>query len=120
MLPVVTDTQVSTVAGDIVFNLQCNINSGPQRARTHVLITVPLGNLYGRGASDNKAPVLAWIHAVEAYQALKMVSERAHSNRLMHPPALDCVHATGNKNQQCELQTETKGQIRAPKVYLCP
>ncbi|KAJ8005382.1 hypothetical protein DPEC_G00146040 [Dallia pectoralis] len=28
------------------------------------------GNLYGRGASDNKAPVLAWIHTVEAYQAL--------------------------------------------------
>ncbi|KAG7239069.1 hypothetical protein INR49_030216, partial [Caranx melampygus] len=30
------------------------------------------GNLYGRGASDNKAPVLAWIHTVEAYQALNM------------------------------------------------
>ncbi|KAK3541103.1 hypothetical protein QTP86_014140 [Hemibagrus guttatus] len=30
------------------------------------------GNLYGRGASDNKAPVLAWIHAVEAYKALNM------------------------------------------------
>ncbi|XP_076135565.1 cytosolic non-specific dipeptidase [Alosa pseudoharengus] len=30
------------------------------------------GNLYGRGASDNKAPVLAWIHAVEAYQALNL------------------------------------------------
>ncbi|KAM3873191.1 cytosolic non-specific dipeptidase [Diretmus argenteus] len=30
------------------------------------------GNLYGRGTSDNKAPVLAWIHAVEAYQALNM------------------------------------------------
>uniref|UniRef100_A0A3P8XHF6 Peptidase M20 dimerisation domain-containing protein n=1 Tax=Esox lucius TaxID=8010 RepID=A0A3P8XHF6_ESOLU len=28
------------------------------------------GNLYGRGASDNKAPVLAWIHTVEAYQDL--------------------------------------------------
>ncbi|XP_066572172.1 cytosolic non-specific dipeptidase [Amia ocellicauda] len=30
------------------------------------------GNLHGRGASDNKAPVLAWIHAVEAYQALNI------------------------------------------------
>nr|XP_057913328.1 cytosolic non-specific dipeptidase isoform X1 [Doryrhamphus excisus] len=30
------------------------------------------GNLYGRGASDNKAPVLAWIHAVEAYKMLDM------------------------------------------------
>ncbi|XP_048882902.1 cytosolic non-specific dipeptidase-like [Brienomyrus brachyistius] len=30
------------------------------------------GNLYGRGASDNKAPVLAWLHTVEAYQALSI------------------------------------------------
>uniref|UniRef100_A0A8C5MAR7 Carnosine dipeptidase 1 n=1 Tax=Leptobrachium leishanense TaxID=445787 RepID=A0A8C5MAR7_9ANUR len=29
------------------------------------------GNLYGRGATDNKGPVLAWIHAVETYKALK-------------------------------------------------
>ncbi|XP_066572168.1 beta-Ala-His dipeptidase isoform X2 [Amia ocellicauda] len=29
------------------------------------------GNLYGRGATDNKGPVLAWIHAVETYQAMK-------------------------------------------------
>uniref|UniRef100_A0A8C8JCW6 Peptidase M20 dimerisation domain-containing protein n=1 Tax=Oncorhynchus tshawytscha TaxID=74940 RepID=A0A8C8JCW6_ONCTS len=28
-----------------------------------------LGNLYGRGATDNKGPVLAWLHAVESYQA---------------------------------------------------
>lgn len=37
------------------------------------MLILPSGNLYGRGASDNKAPVLAWIHAVEAYQALNMV-----------------------------------------------
>lgn len=30
------------------------------------------GNLYGRGASDNKAPVLAWIHALEVYKALNI------------------------------------------------
>ncbi|XP_062842144.1 beta-Ala-His dipeptidase [Trichomycterus rosablanca] len=30
------------------------------------------GNLYGRGASDNKAPVLAWIHAVQAHRDLDM------------------------------------------------
>uniref|UniRef100_A0AAY5K662 Peptidase M20 dimerisation domain-containing protein n=1 Tax=Esox lucius TaxID=8010 RepID=A0AAY5K662_ESOLU len=29
------------------------------------------GNLYGRGATDNKGPVLAWLHAVESYQATK-------------------------------------------------
>ncbi|RXG58355.1 Septin-4, partial [Armadillidium vulgare] len=26
------------------------------------------GKLYGRGASDDKGPVIGWIHAVEAYQ----------------------------------------------------
>lgn len=34
-----------------------------------------LGNLYGRGASDNKAPVLAWIHTVEVYKALNIVRQ---------------------------------------------
>ncbi|XP_072008446.1 beta-Ala-His dipeptidase-like [Engystomops pustulosus] len=29
------------------------------------------GNLYGRGATDNKGPVLAWIHAIDTYMALK-------------------------------------------------
>lgn len=28
--------------------------------------------LYGRGSSDDKGPVLGWIHAIEAYQRLKM------------------------------------------------
>ncbi|XP_006168179.1 beta-Ala-His dipeptidase [Tupaia chinensis] len=28
------------------------------------------GKLYGRGATDNKGPVLAWIHAVSAFKAL--------------------------------------------------
>ncbi|XP_069813958.1 beta-Ala-His dipeptidase isoform X2 [Dendropsophus ebraccatus] len=29
------------------------------------------GNLYGRGATDNKGPVLAWIHAIDTFIALK-------------------------------------------------
>ncbi|XP_028593304.2 beta-Ala-His dipeptidase-like isoform X1 [Podarcis muralis] len=29
------------------------------------------GNLYGRGATDNKGPVLAWIHAVSAFKELR-------------------------------------------------
>ncbi|KAM9307710.1 beta-Ala-His dipeptidase-like [Gastrophryne carolinensis] len=29
------------------------------------------GNLYGRGATDNKGPVLAWINAIDTYIALK-------------------------------------------------
>lgn len=39
------------------------------------------GNLYGRGASDNKAPVLAWMHAVEAYQALNIVRNSTQDQR---------------------------------------
>lgn len=46
------------------------------------MIVCPSGNLYGRGASDNKAPVLAWIHAVEAYQALSMVRETSQTTGL--------------------------------------
>ncbi|NXT06905.1 CNDP1 dipeptidase, partial [Prunella fulvescens] len=34
----------------------------------HLLIR----NLYGRGATDNKGPVLAWINAVETFRALKL------------------------------------------------
>ncbi|NXO69039.1 CNDP1 dipeptidase, partial [Phainopepla nitens] len=32
------------------------------------------GNLYGRGATDNKGLVLAWINAVETFRALKLTS----------------------------------------------
>ncbi|XP_067838028.1 cytosolic non-specific dipeptidase-like [Heptranchias perlo] len=35
------------------------------------VLTEKDGNLYGRGASDDKGPVLAWLHAIEAFQALK-------------------------------------------------
>lgn len=28
------------------------------------------GKLYGRGSTDDKGPVLCWIHALEGYQAL--------------------------------------------------
>lgn len=28
------------------------------------------GKLYGRGAADDKGPVICWIHAIEGYQAL--------------------------------------------------
>lgn len=30
------------------------------------------GKLYGRGATDDKGPVLCWIHAIEGYQALNI------------------------------------------------
>lgn len=35
------------------------------------VLTERNGKLYGRGSSDDKGPVLAWLHVVEAYQALK-------------------------------------------------
>lgn len=34
------------------------------------VLTEKDGKLFGRGASDDKGPVLGWIHAIEAYQAI--------------------------------------------------
>lgn len=34
------------------------------------LLTEKDGKLYGRGATDDKRPVLSWIHAIEGYQTL--------------------------------------------------
>lgn len=34
------------------------------------------GKLYGRGATDNKGPVLAWINAVSAFRALEEVGNQ--------------------------------------------
>lgn len=80
-------TRSNTLAGGI---LQANITWGLQKAPAHLKSILPAGNLYGRGASDNKAPVLAWIHAVEAYQALKIVREcsQNHSIRYLYHIAL--------------------------------
>jgi nonspecific dipeptidase len=32
------------------------------------VLTEKNGKLYGRGATDDKGPVLGWIHALQAYQ----------------------------------------------------
>ncbi len=32
------------------------------------MLTEKNGKLYGRGATDDKGPVLGWIHALQAYQ----------------------------------------------------
>lgn len=34
------------------------------------------GKLYGRGATDNKGPVLAWINAVSTFRALEEVGNQ--------------------------------------------
>ncbi|GLH14508.1 hypothetical protein R5R35_006558 [Gryllus longicercus] len=36
------------------------------------ILTEKDGKLYGRGATDDKGPVLCWLHAIEAYQKLKI------------------------------------------------
>jgi nonspecific dipeptidase len=36
------------------------------------VLTLRDGKLYGRGSSDDKAPVIAWMNAIEAYQKLGM------------------------------------------------
>lgn len=36
------------------------------------VLTEKNGKLYGRGSSDDKGPVICWIHALEAYKALKI------------------------------------------------
>ncbi|XP_044734561.1 cytosolic non-specific dipeptidase isoform X1 [Chrysoperla carnea] len=35
-------------------------------------LTEKNGKLYGRGSSDDKGPVLGWVHAIQTYQALKI------------------------------------------------
>ncbi|CAG7833368.1 unnamed protein product [Allacma fusca] len=35
------------------------------------VLTEVRGQLFGRGSTDDKAPVLGWLHAIECYQALK-------------------------------------------------
>lgn len=34
------------------------------------MLTEKDGKLYGRGSTDDKGPVLCWIHAIEGFQAL--------------------------------------------------
>lgn len=34
------------------------------------VLTEKDGKLYGRGSTDDKGPVLCWLHAIEGYQAL--------------------------------------------------
>ncbi|XP_069685945.1 cytosolic non-specific dipeptidase-like [Periplaneta americana] len=36
------------------------------------ILTEKDGKLFGRGASDNKGPILCWLHAIEAFQANKI------------------------------------------------
>lgn len=39
------------------------------------MLTEKDGKLFGRGSSDDKGPVLCWLHAIEAYQAIGKYTE---------------------------------------------
>lgn len=50
------------------------------------VLTLKDEKLYGRGASDDKGPVLGWLHAIEAFQQTKKnvpvnIKVRRHWNR---------------------------------------
>ncbi|NXD49883.1 CNDP1 dipeptidase, partial [Corvus moneduloides] len=47
-------------------------NSDPYTLTEIDGVHIFIRNLYGRGATDNKGPVLAWINAVETFRALKL------------------------------------------------
>jgi nonspecific dipeptidase len=49
------------------------------------------GKLYGRGSSDDKGPVLGWLHAIEAYQKTKQdipVNLKVRSTVKSHKPGI--------------------------------
>lgn len=47
-----------------------------------VVVVAAIGKLYGRGATDDKGPVLAWLNTLEAYQQTKQVFCLVHSAQL--------------------------------------
>ncbi|XP_019379922.1 PREDICTED: beta-Ala-His dipeptidase isoform X4 [Gavialis gangeticus] len=74
------------------------------------------GNLYGRGATDNKGPVLAWINAVETFRALKLVEcgkKDLHSGTfggIIHEPMTDLVALL-------DSLVNMSGHILIPGIY---
>ncbi|XP_060040586.1 beta-Ala-His dipeptidase isoform X3 [Erinaceus europaeus] len=74
------------------------------------------GKLYGRGTTDNKGPVLAWINAVGTFRALKQVKCRDqdfHSGTfggILHEPMTDLVALLGSL-------VDSSGHILIPGIY---
>ncbi|XP_014462149.1 beta-Ala-His dipeptidase isoform X4 [Alligator mississippiensis] len=74
------------------------------------------GNLYGRGATDNKGPVLAWINAVETFRALKLVEcgeKDLHSGTfggIIHEPMTDLIALL-------DSLVNMSGHILIPGIY---
>ncbi|XP_070603547.1 beta-Ala-His dipeptidase-like isoform X2 [Erythrolamprus reginae] len=74
------------------------------------------GNLYGRGATDNKGPVLAWINAVRTFKALNIVEggeKDLHSGSaggIIHEPMSDLVALL-------DSLVNSSGLILIPGIY---
>lgn len=56
--------------------------------------------MYGRGSSDDKGPVLAWIHAIEAYQKTQAVIP---VNLKM---IFECMEESGSEGLDTTLRSE--------------
>lgn len=51
------------------------------------VLTEKDGKLYGRGSTDDKGPVLGWINAIQAYQALKIpIPINLKVQQILFPP----------------------------------
>jgi cytosolic nonspecific dipeptidase len=70
------------------------------------------GKLYGRGSSDDKAPVLGWMHAIEAYQA---IGENMPVNVKF---ILEGMEESGSEGLD-ELLFEEKDKFLADIDYVC-
>ncbi|XP_013109891.2 cytosolic non-specific dipeptidase [Stomoxys calcitrans] len=76
------------------------------------VLTEKDGKLYGRGASDDKGPVLCWIHAIEAFQKLNI--ELPVNVKFV----LEGMEESGSENLD-ELLMERKDGFLANTDYVC-
>lgn len=70
------------------------------------------GKLYGRGASDDKGPVLCWIHAIEAFQKLNI--ELPVNVKFV----LEGMEESGSQNLD-DLLMKRKDDFLANTDYVC-
>ncbi|KAF5279099.1 hypothetical protein FQA39_LY05777 [Lamprigera yunnana] len=69
------------------------------------------GKLYGRGASDDKGPVLCWLHAIEAFETIGKVPVNVRF-------ILESMEESGSAGLQ-ELLFEEKDNFFSDTDYIC-